>query len=177
MPGTEATLIDCDPSRQDKAARFGAGFASVADGREDADVVYHCSGSEAGLATALAAAGTEATVVEVSWYGDRAVAAPLGLAFHSRRLRLIASQVGSVSGGHRPRWSTARRLAKALQLLADDRLDELITEEIGFAALPEELPRLLAPRARGLHSVVRYDDAIPNPDNSRIALDEATPPS
>ena len=65
-----------------------------------------------GLTTALALAGEEATVLEMSWYGDAPVTAPLGGAFHSRRLRLISSQVGQIAPSHRPRWShapTARR--------------------------------------------------------------------
>jgi threonine dehydrogenase-like Zn-dependent dehydrogenase len=156
LPGTEVTLIDRDPTRRELAAAFGAGFASRATGGEDADIVFHCSASEAGLATALAVAGTEATIVELSWYGDRTVAAPLGLAFHHRRLRLVASQVGQVAASRRVRWSQARRLRKAISMLGDDRLDRLITDEIAFADLPRRLPSLLAPDAAGLGAVVRY---------------------
>jgi hypothetical protein len=95
-------------------------------------------------------------VVEMSWYGDRMVAAPLGLDFHSRRLRLISSQVGEVAPSRRPRWTRRRRLEKALALLADERLDVLIGEEVRFEALADALPRLLAPGAPGLATVVRY---------------------
>ena len=52
----------------------------------------------AGLATALERAGQEATIVEMSWYGDVLIAAPFGRAFHSRRLRLISTQVGPDCG-------------------------------------------------------------------------------
>ena len=93
----------------------------------------------------------------MSWYGDAPVSAPLGLDFHSRRLRLVSSQVGQVSPARRPRWSHRRRLDKALALLADDRLDALITEEVAFADLAAELPRLFAPGASGLATVVRYE--------------------
>jgi hypothetical protein len=96
----------------------------------------------------------------MSWYGSQGVTAPLGLAFHSERLRLISSQVGMVAASRRPRWSHARRLAKALDLLADPRLDALITEEIAFPGLPAALPRLLAPGAAGLCTAVRYDTDV-----------------
>jgi hypothetical protein len=99
----------------------------------------------------------EATVVEMSWYGDAPVSAPLGLDFHSRRLRLVSSQVGQVSPSRRPRWDFRRRLEKALTLLSDERLDALLTEEVAFAELPAALPRLLAPGAPGLGTVIRYD--------------------
>ena len=88
--------------------------------------------------------------------GDACVSVPLGLGFHSRRLRLISSQVGQVAPSHRPRWTHRRRLEKALLLLADDRLDFLITEEVPFEHLPNALPRLLASGAPGLATAVRY---------------------
>lgn len=156
LPGAEVTLVDSDLSRDAIARHLGCRFAKPLDAPGGADVVFHASAHPAGLACALACAGREASVVEMSWYGDRMVEAPLGLAFHAERLRLVSSQVGQVSPGRRPRWSHARRLAKALDLLADPRLDALITEEVAFADLPAALPRLLAPGAPGLGTVVRY---------------------
>jgi threonine dehydrogenase-like Zn-dependent dehydrogenase len=151
------TVVDTEFSRKSVAQTLGCGFRRPLDAPEEADVVFHASATAPGLACALACAGTEATVVEMSWYGDQFVAAPLGLDFHSRRLKLISSQVGQVATSRRPRWSHRRRLDKALSLLADDRLDALITDEVAFDALPAALPRILAPGAPGLATVVRYD--------------------
>ncbi len=159
LPGAEATVVDREPSRAKIAASLGARFVLAADFAPEgvaADVVFHASASEAGLALALTCAGQESTIVELSWYGDGAVAAPLGGSFHAKRLRLISSQVGQVEPSRRPRWSYARRLDKALELIADARLDALITQEIAFADLPHELPRILAPGAPGLATLVRY---------------------
>jgi threonine dehydrogenase-like Zn-dependent dehydrogenase len=156
IPGVEATLVDIDASRRDLVESFGCAFTKPLDAPEDADVVFHASASDTGLACALACAGLEATVVEMSWYGSDTVAAPLGLNFHSRRLRLISSQVGEIAPAFRPRWSHRRRLEKALSLLCDDRFDALITEESPFLELPETLPRLLAPGAPGLCTAIRY---------------------
>ena len=160
LPGAEVTVVDVDASRAKIAASFGAKFVAAADfaelGEHDADVVFHASASAQGLALALGCAGLEASIVEMSWYGDAAVAAPLGGAFHARRLRLISSQVGQVSPSRRPRWNFARRLDKALELLADARYDALITEEVAFEDAPRELPRILAPGAGGLATVLRY---------------------
>lgn len=156
LPGAAVTLIDVAPERRAIAEKLGLAFAMPEDAPTEADVVFHASASAAGLATALACAGMEARVVEMSWYGEGAVAAPLGGAFHSRRLTLAASQVGEVSPGRRVRWSHQRRLAMALDLLRDARLDALITDEIAFADLPSALPRLLAPGAPVLTTAVRY---------------------
>src|SRR5690606_40004506 len=70
-------------------------FASPDEARGDADLVIHASGAPSGLATALALAGFEAKVVELSWYGDRLVDAPLGGAFHSRRLDRKSTRLNS----------------------------------------------------------------------------------
>jgi threonine dehydrogenase-like Zn-dependent dehydrogenase len=158
LPGAEVTVVDTEPSRAEVASRLGARFRLASEflPQGDADVVFHTSASEAGLALALDCAGLEAKIVELSWYGDEAVTAPLGRAFHAKRLQLISSQVGQVSPSRRPRWSYARRLDKALELLGDARLDALITEEVAFADLPRELPRILRSGAAGLATLVRY---------------------
>ncbi|MCB1542465.1 MAG: zinc-binding alcohol dehydrogenase [Rhodoblastus sp.] len=157
FPGAEVALIDPDASRAPIAQSFGAQYSCEPNAVCGADVVFHASASTAGLAAAIAACGNEARLVEMSWYGDRAVAAPLGGAFHAKRLQMVSSQVGQVAPSRRPRWSHGRRLAKALDLLADPRLDMLLSERVAFARLPEELPRLLAAGAPGVVPLVVYD--------------------
>ncbi|HMN73620.1 MAG TPA: zinc-binding alcohol dehydrogenase [Rhodoblastus sp.] len=157
LPGAEVALVDPEVSRAAIAEALGARFSTDGDAVRDADIVFHASATPAGLAAAIAACGNEARLVEMSWYGDRAIEAPLGGAFHARRLQIVASQVGQVSPSRRPRWSHARRLAKALDLLADSRLDMLIGERIPFSRLADEMPRLLTPGAPGVAPLVVYD--------------------
>ncbi|HEX2216632.1 MAG TPA: zinc-binding alcohol dehydrogenase, partial [Xanthobacteraceae bacterium] len=126
LAGAEVTLIDIEPKRKELAHALGTRFALPDAATVECDVVFHASGSSSGLATALRLAGQEATVVELSWYGDGEIPVALGGSFHSRRLRLLSSQVGHVALSHRPRWTHGRRLAAALSLLADARLDALV---------------------------------------------------
>ena len=156
LPGARVELIDTDPRRAAVAARLGCAFAVPAEATGDADLVIHASGSPEGLATALGLAGFEATVLELSWYGDRAVAAPLGEAFHGRRLTLRSSQVGTVATAQRARWSHLRRLVLALDLLADPRFDVLLTGESAFEDLPATLARLASTPDGALCHVVTY---------------------
>jgi NADPH:quinone reductase-like Zn-dependent oxidoreductase len=156
LPGADVTMVDIDLSRAGIAQHLGCDFQKPLDAPGEADVVFHASATGSGLACALACAGDEATIVEVSWYGDAEVTAPLGLDFHSRRLKLISSQVGQVAPSRRPRWSHRRRMEKALSLLPDERLDALITEEVPFAELPNALPRVFGAKAPGLATAVRY---------------------
>lgn len=154
LPGAEVTLVDLDPARAALAETLGFGFAQPPDCPGEADLVFHASASAAGLVTAIGAAGFEARIVELSWYGEGAVAAPLGGAFHAKRLQLVSSQVGQVSPSRRPRFDYARRTQAALALLADERLDALISEEIGFRDAPARLPALFA--GKGITAVLRY---------------------
>ncbi len=156
LPGARVTVVDIEPARAPVAAMFGAAFRLPGEVEPEADIVFHASASEAGLATAIAAAGYEARIVEMSWYGARAVNVALGGAFHSRRLSLVSSQVGAVSPGRRARWDNRRRLAAALDLLADARLDALVTHEVAFEEAPARLPALLAAGADALGIVLRY---------------------
>lgn len=156
LPGTEVTLVDIDGSRAEIAATLGLGFALPADAPRDADLVFHASASAPGLATAITAAGFEARIVELSWYGEGAVPAPLGGAFHSKRLQLVSSQVGQVAPSHRARWSYARRAQTAMALLANERLDALISEEIPFTKAASRLPDVLSQSWTGLTGVLRY---------------------
>jgi threonine dehydrogenase-like Zn-dependent dehydrogenase len=149
-------LIDKDPSRARLAEKMGATFALPEAAPRGFELVVHTSASEAGLALSLDIAGFEATIVEASWYGDRPVSVPLGGAFHSQRLKLISSQVGSVALSHRARFTHRQRMEEALRLLADDRFDALLGEEVAFEELPQHLPRLLAPDAQGVGALVRY---------------------
>lgn len=158
IPGVEVTIVDIDPARAALARHFGCRFALPGGAAGDADLVIHASGSPEGLVTALALAGFEATVLDLSWYGDRPVSLPLGEAFHPRRLRLVSSQVGAVATARRARRSHRLRLMLALDLLADPAFDPLLTGESAFADLPATMARLAAAPAGTLCHVVRYDN-------------------
>jgi len=156
FPGAEVTLVDINPTRAELAKTLGVGFSRPESAKGDCDLVVHASGNPAGLGTALALAGDEATVLEMSWYGDAPVTTPLGGAFHSRRLRLISSQVGQIAPSHRPRWSHGRRLAAALALLTDARLDALLAPLVSFQNLAHRLPEILDARNGILCQPIAY---------------------
>lgn len=143
LPGAEVTLVDPDPKAGELAVKLGCQWVTPDAAPQDCDLVFHASGRGEGLATAIACAGFEATVVEMSWYGETSVTVSLGGRFHAGRIRLISSQVGSVSSARRPRWDYARRLDKALDLLRDPLFDVFIGEKVDFATAPTQLPALL----------------------------------
>jgi NADPH:quinone reductase-like Zn-dependent oxidoreductase len=155
IPGTQVVALDTNPGREVVARKLGLNFVSQSSA-DDFDLVIHASGESAGLATALGLAGPEATVVEMSWYGDQPVNAPLGAAFHSRRLTLKSSQVGGINPLRQPRWNYRRRLILALDLLQDPVLDALISAETPFEQMPQTMAQILAPGNDTLCHRIRY---------------------
>jgi threonine dehydrogenase-like Zn-dependent dehydrogenase len=167
--GCDVELVDINPDRAAIAERLGVRFVGTAltpHGTSGADtprptiertILIHTSGSEAGLRMALDLAAPDGTIVEMSWFGDRQVALPLGGAFHSRRLTIKSSQVGSLPPARRAEWDYRRRLALALDLLTDPVHDVLISGESPFDDLPAVMPRLLAAPGGTLCHRIRYD--------------------
>ncbi|SFF14145.1 hypothetical protein SAMN05216566_103248 [Aureimonas phyllosphaerae] len=144
IPGADVTLADPNPARRDVLAGWGCDLVAPDALPGDQDVVIHASGRPEGLARALDCAGLEARVVEASWFGRQDVAVPLGGAFHSRRLRLVSSQVGRIPANRQARWTTARRLDMALRLLADPLLDRMFSGESAFERLDRDYGTILS---------------------------------
>lgn len=163
VPGCDVELVDVAGGRETLARRIGVAFAPVDRAARDRDVVVHASGASEGLESALQLAGFEARVVEMSWYGDRSVHASLGKAFHAQRLTLVSSQVGHVPAHRRARWTNARRLATAVQLLTDPALDALISGESPFEDLPHVMAQVASDIGGTLTHRVRYPAADSRP--------------
>ena len=156
VPACDVELVDINTDRATIAETLGVRFATPERASSNADLVIHASGSGGGLELALRVAGFEATVVELSWYGDQAIRVGLGGAFHAQRLTLKSSQVGSVPPARSPRWDTRRRMRLALSLLQHAELDALITAESDFESLPGVMADLAAERVDALCHRVRY---------------------
>jgi threonine dehydrogenase-like Zn-dependent dehydrogenase len=163
FPGVRVQLVDADPARAAVAEALGVDFALPEQASEGRDLVFHASATEEGLARSLELLEPDGTVIELSWYGDRRVSLPLGEFFHSRRLVVRGSQVGSIPPAQRARRGFADRLALALDLLADPAYDALITGEVGFEDLPDVMPRLAAGELPALCLRVIYDAAEADP--------------
>jgi threonine dehydrogenase-like Zn-dependent dehydrogenase len=158
IPGIELEIVDVNPDKRGICEALGLSFAAPSAARGDCDIVLHASGAGAGLATALALAGFEATIIELSWYGDTAVTVGLGGRFHYQRLTLKSSQVGHVANRYRARWSYRRRLELALRLLADERYDRLLAAPEPFERSPDVLAQLALPSST-ITPLIRYGAA------------------
>ena len=156
LPECAVQLVDLNPRREMVARALGVPFATPDAAAGDADVVIHASGSPSGLELALTVAALEATIVEMSWFGDQPVSLPLGGAFHSKRLTIVSSQVGRLAPAQRARWDHGRRLQLALGMLRDSALDAVLTGESPFESLPEVMAGLAHTPGEALCHRIRY---------------------
>lgn len=159
IPGARVTLVDVDPARVEMASALGVHFAEATDALDTVkgcDLVVHTSATSAGLQLSLDLLGTEGTVIELSWYGDREVELALGGTFHSARLAIRASQVGEVAPARRARRSRADRLGLALDLLRDPAFDALLTGRSRFDDLPAVMERLADGRLATICHTIDY---------------------
>ena len=157
FPAVEVTLVDVDSSRADVATALEVGFARPEDAVGGCDLVVHTSATSAGLQRSLELLAPEATVLDLSWYGDDEVRLSLGGAFHAGRLGLRASQVGTLSPARSGRRTTGDRLALALELLRDDAFDAVLSGESRFEDLPAVMARLAAGDLPALCHTITYD--------------------
>lgn len=92
-----------------------------------ADLAIEATGNPAALSQAIDSVGFQGTVVACSWYGTKPVTVDLGGHFHRGRVRVVSSQVSSLDPALEPRWTMARRMALARELLATLQTAPLIT--------------------------------------------------
>ncbi len=156
LPGASVVLVDPNPARRRVADSLGLDLREDTADVEGCDVVFHASGQPEGLRAALEIAGQEGVVVELSWFGSRSVALPLGERFHPARLAIKSSQVGTVPPERAPRWDRTRRLGLALELLKDDALSVLVSGVSDFDDLPDVLDRLSREPGETLCHCIRY---------------------
>jgi NADPH:quinone reductase-like Zn-dependent oxidoreductase len=159
FPGVQVTLVDVDAGRAEVAAALEVEFALPADAAGGRDLVVHASATSDGLQRSLELLAPEGTVVDLSWYGDTEVRLSLGGAFHSGRLGIRASQVGTLSAARAGRRTTADRLALALELLRDPAFDVLLTGQSPFGELPDVMARLAGGSLPALCHTIIYDGA------------------
>jgi NADPH:quinone reductase-like Zn-dependent oxidoreductase len=158
MPGVQVTLVDVDPTRAGVAAALEVEFALPGEATGGRDFVVHTSATSAGLQQSLELLAAEGSVIDLSWYGDAEVKLSLGGAFHSGRLAIRASQVGTVATARRGRRTPADRVTLALELLRDPAFDALMSGASRFDELPDVMSGLASGTLPALCHTITYGE-------------------
>jgi 2-desacetyl-2-hydroxyethyl bacteriochlorophyllide A dehydrogenase len=143
LPLAGLVTLDCASLRREKSLALGAqssldpqapdvlaqlnSLLVMESSHTGADLTYELSGNPAALDLAIAATGINGRVVIGSWYGQKRAALDLGGRFHRSRLSLISSQVSTIAPQWSGRWSKARRLQTAWQMLRQVKPTSLIS--------------------------------------------------
>jgi 2-desacetyl-2-hydroxyethyl bacteriochlorophyllide A dehydrogenase len=115
-----------DPKSPDfhtKAATFLNGHA---------DLTFELSGNPSALNDALSLTCFSGRIVIGSWYGDKHAEIDLGGAFHRSRIKLISSQVSTISPELSGRWDKARRFDAAWTALERIQPEKWITHRFAL---------------------------------------------
>jgi len=173
FPLASLVAVDPDPRTHSVAQVWGVRCVHPDALREEFDIVMHCSATAAGLSTALRVLDFEGRVVELSWFGNDDPAVPLGGRFHAKRLSIRASQVSVVAPPARARRGRHDRLALAMQALADERYDRMLSGPTPFRSLPRTMARILEGSESTWCHVVDYPSGVETTDPARPAERES----
>jgi len=114
--------------------------SGIADFREQAlsalkqgsDLTFELSGNPAALNDAIALTAFSGRIVIGSWYGEKQVEVNLGGSFHRSRIKLISSQVSTISPELSGRWDKARRFDVAWKSLERIQPEKWITHRFAM---------------------------------------------
>jgi 2-desacetyl-2-hydroxyethyl bacteriochlorophyllide A dehydrogenase len=118
-----------------------------------ADLIFELSGDMGALDQAIDAAGFDGRIVVGSWYGARSRPLDLGGRFHRNRLRLISSQVSTLSPSLTGRWDKRRRIELAWRMMEQLRPERLIGRSFPLANCAEAFETVCA-RPEGVMQVI-----------------------
>ena len=93
------------------------------------DLIIELSGNPSALDDAIALTVFSGRVVIGSWYGEKRASIDLGGKFHRSRIRLISSQVSSISPELSGRWDKPRRFEVAWNALKRIQPEKWITHK------------------------------------------------
>jgi threonine dehydrogenase-like Zn-dependent dehydrogenase len=174
MPLSKLVTIDKYALRREASLALGAHMSLDPEARETIDemtplpdeehsgggidLTYELSGNPSALDQAIAVTGFDGRVIIGSWYGRKRADLNLGGCFHRSRIRLLSSQVSNVAPALTGRWSKARRLQVALEMLRDLKPSRLITHRFHISRAPEAYALIDRHPEDVIQVIFTYDD-------------------
>ena len=155
--GVEMFVTDTSALKRSMAQKMGFNVCEISQLKEEFDISFNVSASADGLQTAIDAVGYEGKIIELSWYGNRAVSLQLGGDFHIQRKTIISSQVSHIPSHRLARWDTIRRKKLVFSLLKQPEFEEHVTHNLRFSELPRILSESRSLFQDNLMIAVHYD--------------------
>lgn len=154
--GAHIHIIEADAWRREQAQALDFEVYGPEQNSMNYQLIFHTTCSESGLKWCFEHSAYEGTVIELSWYVDKAVNIPLGEHFHYNRLKYLSSQVSNIPL-HKPYETYQSRKRLAVELLSDDIYDRLFAEDIALADAPYFFEQLrVRQQGNGLIWCIKY---------------------
>jgi 2-desacetyl-2-hydroxyethyl bacteriochlorophyllide A dehydrogenase len=96
------------------------------------DLLFELTGRPEALNLAIKCTGYDGRIVVGSWYGENGSSVKLGLDFHRKRIKLISSQVSTISPDLTGRWSKKRRFDLVWNVIRKIKPSQIISHRILF---------------------------------------------
>ena len=122
---------------------------------KSADIVINTSSDYNILANSMKILSNEGKFIEASWYGNKKGLINLGGHFHSKRLKIISSQVSQIPIHLKDKYDFNKRLKLAINALKNDKLKKLITSESTFFNLEKDYFKIINNKNTIMH-LIKY---------------------
>ena len=121
--------------------------------RHDLDCIINTTSDYDVLNNSFTKLNLDGKIIEASWYGEKVAKLNLGNEFHSKRLRIISSQVSNIPLHMQKKHNYKSRLKIAIDALADDKLLLLINSTSKFENLEKDYISILNDKNIIIHAI------------------------
>ena len=110
---------------------------------DDLDCIINTTSSYNVLNNSFAKLNLDGKIIEASWYGNKMGKLSLGNEFHSKRLKIISSQVSNIPAHMKKKHNYKTRLKIALDALSNDLIMSLVNSNSKFENLEKDYISIL----------------------------------
>ena len=145
-------VTDINLNKKKIAKILGLQFVNF-NNTKNIDCVINTTSSYEILNRSLTKLNLDGRIVEASWYGSKAGKIYLGNEFHSKRIKIISSQVSNIPLHMKGRYNYKSRLKIAIDALSNSKIMILINSFSKFSTLDKEYISILKDQNIIMHSV------------------------
>ena len=147
-------VYDTNINKKKYAKLLGLSYINLKQAK-NFNIIINTTSNYQVLEKSMALLVSEGKIVEASWYGSKKGNLSLGDYFHSKRLKIISSQVSQIPNHMKNKYDYEKRLKLAINSLKDKKLEKLITSESNFFNLESDYFKILNNKNTIMH-LVKY---------------------
>ena len=135
-------VTDLNINKKKIAKKLKLNFINYAKA-DDLDCIINTTSSYNVLNNSFAKLNLDGKIIEASWYGDKMGKLSLGNEFHSKRLKIISSQVSNIPAHMKKKHNYKTRLKIAIDALSNDLIMSLVNSNSKFENLEKDYISIL----------------------------------